>query len=65
MSARRLPKHVIVTRLKRRGVRQWAIAQRLGITQSAVSKILSREWRGTPAADAVWREVERALARTA
>lgn len=61
MPVRRLPRHVIVSRLKARGVRQQDIAERAGVDQPYVSKVIARRVRGTEMAERVWCEIERAL----
>lgn len=58
---RNLPRHVIVTRLKLHGVRQEDIAKRAGVTQSHVSRVIARRFRGTELVERVWREIERVL----
>lgn len=60
MNAQRLPRHAILSRLKKAGVRQAEIAARAGVTQSCVSKVISRSFRGpAPAVDAVWYAVNK------
>lgn len=61
---RHLPRHVIVTRLKQRRVRQQTIAARVGVTQSHVSRVIARRLRGTDLVERVWQEIERALTET-
>lgn len=63
MSIRRRPRWQLVKLLRDAGVKQSEIAQRVGVTQSFVSRVLSRTatMRPTAHTEAVWREVEKAL----
>lgn len=63
MSIRNLTRTQIVTRLKDAGVTQAAIADRCGVTQSFVSRVIARRAVVRPSvkSEMVWREIERAL----
>ena len=54
----------LVSRLRGAGVTQVAIAQRLGVSQSFVSRVISGRAvvRPSEKSEAVWRELEKALA---
>lgn len=59
---RTLPRHVIVSRMKRVHLRQVDIAALLGVSQGTVNLVISRKLR-TPVAERVWQEIEKALIR--
>jgi predicted transcriptional regulator len=63
MSIKRRPRHQLVKLLRDVGVTQAEIAGRVGVTQSFVSRVLSRtaSVRPTTTTEAVWREVEKAI----
>ena len=54
----------LVSRLRGAGVTQVAIAQRLGVSQSFVSRVIAGRAvvRPSEKSEAVWREIRRALA---
>ena len=60
-SIRRLPRHAVVTKLKRAGLRQSDIAQRAKVTQGYVSLVLGRQAGNPEATERVWRAIEAAL----
>ncbi len=63
MSIRKRPAHQIVKLLKDAGVTQAEIAGRVGVTQSFVSRVISRRAVVRPSknSEATWREIEKAL----
>lgn len=63
MTIKHRPRWQLVKLLRAAGVSQAQIAERVGVTQSFVSKVLSRTASRKPNAttEAVWREVEKAI----
>lgn len=63
MSIKRRPRYQLVKLLRDVGVTQAEIALKVGVTQSFVSRVLSRtaSVRPTDTTEAVWREVEKAI----
>lgn len=65
MSIRKRPAHQIVKLLRDAVLTQREIAERVGVTQSFVSRVISRRAVVRPSknSEAVWREIEKALDR--
>lgn len=65
MSIRSRPHWQLVKLLRDAGVKQSEIAGRVGVTQSFVSRVLSRTATVRPSAktEAIWREVTKAIQR--
>lgn len=60
ISVRKRPRYFLVTALRRAGVTQREIAQRVGATQAIVSLVLARKINSRYA-EAIWTEVARIL----
>jgi predicted transcriptional regulator len=61
-SVRKLHPGVIGQRLRRAGLSQWDIAQRVGCSQSFVSGVINRRQRYNPEQiEKVWQELEKVL----
>ena len=63
MSIRSRPRWQLVKLLRDAGVKQYEIAARIGVTQSYVSRVLSRTASVRPSdkTEAVWREVAKVI----
>lgn len=57
------PKWQLLAQLRRAGVTQVAIAERVGVTPSFVSRVIAHRATLRPSAktEAIWREIERAV----
>lgn len=60
---RKRPAYQLQRALRDAGVTQTAIAAKIGVTPSFVSRVMARRatLRPTPTTEAIWREIERAL----
>lgn len=60
-TVRRLPRHAIVTKLRRAGLTQYDVAEQCGCSQQMVSKAIGRRVKPSPLVERIWQELERAL----